>query len=153
MFLNKNLFSYLKKLIPFSFPFASSLLVHMYTLQLRTIVINLEPIKPKEAFSLKRNCPAEAFVRMRGEQLRSNREGHYAPDFILMLIKRILSQRKNVRHFLFRLLDIDMMFVQFMKRNYANFLSFLNSLRTYAKRNASICLDFDCEDSLTCDDY
>lgn len=53
--MNEILFKYLQKVIPFSFPFASPWLVHIYTLQLRTIVINFEPIKPKRAFSIKQN--------------------------------------------------------------------------------------------------
>lgn len=75
--MNENLFIYLKKLIPFTFSFASSLLVQMYTLQVRTILINLEPIKQKKAFSLNETWSAKAFVRMRGEQLRRYCEDLY----------------------------------------------------------------------------
>lgn len=57
----------------------------------------------------------------------SLRHESQAQDSILMLTKKMLPHRKYVRHFLFRLLVIDMMLAQFVRRNHANLLSFLNS--------------------------
>lgn len=57
---------------PLLFPWHRPDYCTWYTLQVRTIVINLEPIKAKESVFTKK------FVRMRGEQLRGYFEGPYA---------------------------------------------------------------------------